>query len=132
LLLLVLQDHASTCYDVIVRAHLHHRAGIGTEDSALADWLRRTVDTPVLLAANKCERRKSGVSGELTMVHSIHSDANVALETWSIAAAPANNACVITYPLLAADVGDVLAEATRLGFGDAVAVSAETGVRFMH
>lgn len=66
------------------------------------------------------------------MAHSIHSHAKVALETWSIAAAPANSACVITYPLLAADVGDVLAEATRLGFGDAVAVSAETGVHYMH
>lgn len=40
-----------------------NRAGIGTEDSALADWLRRTVDTPVVLAANKCERRGGGVSG---------------------------------------------------------------------
>ena len=62
------------------------------------------------------------------MVHSIHSNANVALEAWSIAAAPANTACFISYPMLAADVGDVLAEATRLGFGDAVAVSAETGM----
>ena len=44
---------------------LCNRAGIGTEDSALADWLRRTVDTPVLLAANKCERRGAGVSGAL-------------------------------------------------------------------
>ena len=40
------------------------RAGIGTEDSALAEWLRRTVDTPLLLAANKCERRgPAGASG---------------------------------------------------------------------
>lgn len=48
------------------------RAGIGTEDSALASWLRRTVDTPVLLAANKCERRGTGVSGALSVWSCVH------------------------------------------------------------
>lgn len=47
---------------------MYRRAGVGSGDSALAEWLRRTVDTPVLLAANKCERRgPSGSVGALSI-----------------------------------------------------------------
>ncbi|EIE20905.1 small GTP-binding protein [Coccomyxa subellipsoidea C-169] len=64
------------------------RSGLVPEDEALVAWLRKCLTAPVLLAANKAERRgRSGVSG----------------------------------------VSDALSEATRLGLGEPVAISAETG-----
>lgn len=64
--------------------------------------------------------------------HNICLIANVASQLCTTMAAPAGHACVSSYSLLDTDVGDVLAEATRLGFGDPVAVSAETGVHHVH
>ena len=59
------------------------------QDADLARWLRKHCTAPVLLAANKAERRgASGVSG----------------------------------------VEAALADATSLGFGDPVAISAESGL----
>lgn len=58
------------------------------QDADLARWLRKHCSAPVLLAANKAERRGvSGVSG----------------------------------------VEAALTDATRLGFGDPIAISAESG-----
>ena len=58
------------------------------QDADLARWLRKHCTAPILLAANKAERR--GVSG-------------------------------------GSGVEAALTDATRLGFGDPVAISAESG-----
>lgn len=67
---------------------LDARVGVGVDDESLAQWLRVNAKAPLLLVANKCERRSADGS---------------------------------------AGLGDVLTEAARLGLGEPVAISAETG-----
>ena len=81
------KDPGPMC-DAILTVLLACREGVTAQDADLARWLRKHCTAPVLLAANKAERR--GISG-------------------------------------ASGVEAALTDATRLGFGDPVAISAESG-----
>lgn len=121
------------------------RAGVGTEDEALTRWLRSNVQTPLVLVANKCEKggRNSGTSSSrlasqrflFTPVRLVCVSSAVAgimcLHHLSQRRAPPKSATgTISHGsqgCCGAAVEDVLTEATRLGLGEPVAISAATG-----